>query len=662
MLQIKKLGVVIVLIALITSLFIGVITNTTSEIQTVTKYEYVTDMSQTFSYSEQPNYLQFNPTSNYTGYILSNGNAPGVAYTESNSPSNYRMAVDRDSNTNTVEMSTFTPDSSLTMPNSVVNYDDTRVRNTPAVNQTTMKRILISNPNVIPLRSVIERVTTGMPADTRTVTLTFNSGTDVNISDYPYTIDLNRTFYLNKTISRLESLEGIWWTGPTPVDYYGAAYDYRTVSFADRDQVIDHYITNSYSIVYNVAQNSANMNNNGTYRAIDIDETYVMWLGSSSDVIFHQYVSPDNTYGPTVTVDEPWTNRLWVTYDAYEQSYIKINDGVRISNTNNTLTTNWSNQNSNASLDIIFGKNNETLMDNTFTLNYEGNVGKTLNVSRTNNGNVLLTDNGSSYNLGTWDYLLFRINALDGRLLVYPVSSFTNYTQYITANSPLVIGSTTYLTIPSGVINSISWDAVGTDPNIENGGYTSFTFSISNTTIRDSNRLLMVNPSIDINNFFKTANADGWRLNFYSFGMQGSSMTVNGQTFDVSDGNITINGITKPLSNVYVSYDKLTNHVYFTFEKEKYTIDLGEWTTSLISFGGIWFFNTSYYEAHIVDQTNTNIKWTQLPPMGTVSLIFIAITLILMAIGIKKFGFGLSDYIVTLVSLAVAFCFLEAFI
>ena len=48
--------------------------------------------------------------------------------------------------------------------------------------------------------------------------------------------------------------------------------------------------------------------------------------------------------------------------------------------------------------------------------------------------------------------------------------------------------------------------------------------------------------------------------------------------------------------------------------------------------------------------------------MGTVALIFIAVTIILMAIGIKKIGFGLSDYIITLVSLAVALCFLEAFI
>ena len=60
--------------------------------------------------------------------------------------------------------------------------------------------------------------------------------------------------------------------------------------------------------------------------------------------------------------------------------------------------------------------------------------------------------------------------------------------------------------------------------------------------------------------------------------------------------------------------------------------------------------------------TSTDIQWTKIPPFGTVALFFIGITAILMAIGIKKFGFELPDYIITITALAVAFCVLEAFI
>lgn len=661
MLQIKKLGVVIVLIALVTSLFVGVITNTTSTQETVTDYSFVADMSQTFNYSEEPNYTQFNPTSNYTGYLLSNETAPGVAYTESGSPSNYRMATDQSTNTNTLAMSTVTPDSTLVRAQSVAENNNIRTWLDPANPNTSGgwmdDVIFMQNPNVITLQSLIDNAVSSAPPETRRVILSFQSGETVT----SFNIDRNRVVYnnLNRTM-----MNQLWEaSGDYRDEIYGANYDWWTRT-NDYIQQAGQNTNDNYPISYDIQQEAAYIYVNGTYYNINVNDTYILWKSSTGNVIHRNYNHPAGSSGTwtTETFNEDWTTNVYITYDAYQQSYIKINDGVRINNTNTSLTTNWSNSNDNSSIDIIFGKNNDYAMSNTFTLNYEGGTNRELTLSRFDNASVTLTDGMDVYNLGTWDYFLVHIDALGGQLSVYPVSSFTNYTQYTTSNTPLVLGSDSYIAIPTGVIQSISWDAVDTDENIPDGGFASFTFSVGNTVIRDSYRLLMIDPSIDINSYFTTANADGWRLNFYSFAMQGSSMSVNGQTLPVENGRITVGDWTLPLNNVYISYDKLTNHVYFTFAKERTTVDLGEWTTSVVSFNGIWFFNTSYYEAFITEQTITDIQWTKLPPMGTVALIFIAVTIILMAIGIKKIGFGLSDYIITLVSLAVALCFLEAFI
>lgn len=658
MIQIKKLGVVIVLVSLVASLFIGVLTNTTSSNETVTDYSYVADMSQTFNYSEQPNYTQYNPTSNYTGYLLSNETAPGVSYTESGSPSNYRMATDQSTNTSTLAMNTVTPNSSLVRANSVVENNNIRTWLDPSNPNPSggymYDVVFMQNPNVITLQALIDNVVSSAPPETRRIIMSFQSGDTVTSLG----IDRNRVVYNNLARTNMTQL----WVESSDYhdEIYGSNYDWWTRS-NDYIQQAGQNVNNNYPISYDIQQHAAYIYVNGTYYNINVNDTYILWKSSTGNVIHRNYNSTTTSWTQE-TYDEEWTTNVYITYDAYQQSYIKINDGVRINNTNSALTTNWSNSNDNSSIDIVFGKNNDYLMSNTFTLNYEGGTTKTLTLARVNDGSVTLTDGGTSHSLGTWDQFLVRINALDGQLSVYPVTSFTNYTQYTIADTPLTINSQSYISIPAGVIQSISWGAVDTDVNVPGDNLTSFTFSVGNTTIRDSYRLLMVNPSIDINNYFTTANADGWRLNFYSFALQGTSMTVNGQTFTVENGRITVGDWTLPLNNVYISYDKLTGHVYFTFAKEKTTVDLGEWTTSVVAFDGIWFFNTSYYEAYITEQTNTTIQWMKIPPMGTVALIFIAITIILMAIGIKKFGFELSDYIVTIVSLVIALCMLEAFI
>lgn len=653
----NKLGVVIVLIALIASLFIGVITNTTTSTTTVTDYSYVADMSQTFNYSNEPAYIEYDPTSNYTGYALSNGLSAGVAYTEASSPSNYKMTTDRSTNTTSLDLNTVTPNPTYTVLSSACVYNafEEVFINPPSPLPFTDTYLWAKDPNVVTLRQLISTFTASAPAGTNTITMRFMDG--VNETESGYGLDINRVVYVN-TDNFLYTALGPWrYIDPQDRSPMVDNATYQTGSYEYIQNDAQPTVLNtSYPIVYDIQRDSAYINKNGAYQSINVESIYVIWASSNVYKSERITTTMEGHGDPVFTeIDADWTTNVYCTYDSYQQSYIKINDGVRINNTNTALTTIWSNDNDNGLIDIVFGKNNDLGMSNTFTLDYEGDNDAQLTISRYDNGNVTISYNGNDYNLGTWNYFLLRFNAMEGTLAAYPVTSFTNYTQFTPSNNPLNFGSSQYVTIPTGVIQSITWDAVSEV-------ISSFTFSVSDTVIRDTFQLLMINPSIDIGNYFAEADAEGWRLNFYSFGTVGTSMTINGVTYPISDGRITINNKSYKLTNIYVSYDILTDHISITFVNDRITLDLGERTTSVISMQGSWFFNTGYYDADIVQRTDTKIQWSRLPPMGTVSLIFIGITLLLMAVAIKKFGFTMTDYIVTITSVAVAFCLMEVFI
>ena len=634
---IKKLGVVICLIALIGSLFLGVLTNTSTSTSVTTEYDYVADMSQTFQYSTLPDYTEYNPISNYTGYLRSDGRSPGVSFTTATGASNYRMANEITSTTVSKTMDELvTNDTTITPPNGTTAGIMLYVDHPSATKYTV---VYVDQPNVVKLSDLISAVQSGAPAGTTNFTI------DLSSSD-----TYAQYGGLGKNIVILRDRN--FWTNANMTDYPGSTnrYDKATEWELWQNRSDPTILT----VSYDVFTSATTINQYGYTSSVNLDDYYVYWLNSASTYKLEERATTSYPIGWHSDTIPGATASAEITYDTITYSFMKINDGVKVNNTDNTMTTDWSNDYKNGIIDVVFGRNNET-MSNTFTLDYtSSNDDPTFTVSRTTDGPVTINDGTNTYTIGTWDYFMLHIDALNGQLSVYPVTSFTNYTQFNTSSSPVTFGSLTYLTIPTGTIDGIKYDYV-------TASVPSFTLSVADTTIQATSKLLMVNPSIDINDYFTNADTDGWRLNFYSFATIGTSMTVNGQTFPVSDGKITVGGRTLKLTNIYVSYDKLDNHIYFTWANDRVTVDLGEWTTSTISMTGTWFFNTGYYTSETTTTTSTDILWTQIPPFGTVAIFFIALTLILMAIGIKKFGFETEDYIITITALAVAFCVLEAF-
>lgn len=80
--QSGKLGALIIVITLLTTVLAGYCTNVTAEEIEVIDYEYVTDVSGLFDYTETPQYINYNPSTNVTGYA---GGGSTSAYSDSGS-------------------------------------------------------------------------------------------------------------------------------------------------------------------------------------------------------------------------------------------------------------------------------------------------------------------------------------------------------------------------------------------------------------------------------------------------------------------------------------------------------------------------------------------------------------------------------------------------
>lgn len=83
------LGVVIVALALTGALFGGYLAGAHAETHDVTKYNYLADISGLFEYDQSPQYISFDPSSNYTGYYSDN------TYSTSLTPPGYYFDQDK---------------------------------------------------------------------------------------------------------------------------------------------------------------------------------------------------------------------------------------------------------------------------------------------------------------------------------------------------------------------------------------------------------------------------------------------------------------------------------------------------------------------------------------------------------------------------------------
>ena len=156
------LGVVIVALALTGAFFVSYLSGIETTEQEVTKYDYLADVSGLFDYDKSPQYIEFDPSTNYTGYYST---ASGEYFPEDevgyeplkNGTNNYRLNIEPELiDSNDVDLSSM---QSLVDPFDELSHTFTLTYSSS--NNHTFNGGSISHIKTVTLKSVIAEMTLG---------------------------------------------------------------------------------------------------------------------------------------------------------------------------------------------------------------------------------------------------------------------------------------------------------------------------------------------------------------------------------------------------------------------------------------------------------------------------------------------------------------------
>lgn len=222
-------------------------------------------------------------------------------------------------------------------------------------------------------------------------------------------------------------------------------------------------------------------------------------------------------------------------------------------------------------------------------------------VNGTTRFTVTVGDTVSTYNLGMWRAFETTIDLGSGTLTVKPIvkSSWLSFMDYETLDHPVTLAM---FEGSNGPFTSVIFYRIG--------GADSYTQSVVSTKVLlDTYGIVLYDASLDVSLYWPEMTDK--RLNFYSFSIYGTSVTINGMTYpvDPNTATITIGDTVKTFTNVYLTYPAVTmeestqTHVVLTFVDDGTVIDLGPLTTYRIEFGGMWYFQTGLWEGHPATRT-----------------------------------------------------------
>lgn len=343
----------------------------------------------------------------------------------------------------------------------------------------------------------------------------------------------------------------------------------------------------------------------------DGSDPYVNYYYQSTDIVDRLvydhgtligYKKVGSTYVQlwTTTPDNVWVAWKYATLDSNGVDYAIVNNLAPVNTTASITEVNgdsvgvtWSNGYRNDEITISIQRYNTNW--NYLTIQAgASSVGITSNPS----GYITIrTDNGDTVqdiSLGIWKNIQLTIRAVDGSLVITPLTSLS-----FTAPSPTNGASQTIDGwYDGGPIESLRFSTGGQ----------SLRWQITSTSVfLDTFNSVMNNPTIDINDYFP--DLEDYRLNFYSFAIYGDGMTINNVPMTVNRNNgtvtwtSTVDGAqrtnTRPLQNIYVTKSPVdgVDHTFLTFVNQNATYDLGATVTDTVTFSGLWFFTTGLYDA-----------------------------------------------------------------
>lgn len=552
------LGVTIAVIALLGGVLLGSLLNVSSHDQSTTKYEYVSDISGLFDVSNEPQYIDFNPVTNYTGYTnaTTDINDPsGVLFDHSTISNNYRMI--------------------------------TKLGTTEAGPSGTVNRYsTYPTPTIEGLNTYY--------ADISGYYSAYNNYTYAYEFKYTTLYDMLRTHF--GPLSQYSKIElNINWDSSSMYNRawisYGTMYSGGEYRF-NYPQTSGGVMCSKYVVdMSDLTVMGYNSENRPWYSIPhSIYEFYICYGQGTT----RTYVSGSSSYG---TCDLSLNYTSVVTY-APTYAYMVPSSGVTTSTAstqtiwdNDTATTNYDNR----VIDILIGPT----FNNGAWVPFANSVmvGITLNDStdpltvyfiRSTGANfvsVSTTGPSEGAEIGDFKAFMYRLEKTDTgvNIAVYGVTSFTDYLNVQVGAVPLFTTSKTgdYSTdslLFASVTGGASW-------------------SIYNTKVfMDTYGAVLVDPSINLANYWPDMSS--YRYAFQSFALYGDSVTINGVTYPVTNERITINDRQYKLNNFYLSFSE-QGDTSITFKDVNKTVDLGPTVDKTVSFSGNWGFTTGLYEGQI---------------------------------------------------------------
>lgn len=581
------LGACIVAVAILGGLLLGSVANVTTHTENTTAYEYKTDITGLFNVSQEPQFLNFNPASNYTGYsntVADVYNPSGIEYTHTNIANNYRILTEQP---HAETGPSGTVDNSTVLPQYTFTYEGQ-----PA---DVHVNVFIDSGERVHTTGIVSAQLKGFKCATM----------------YDWVVSVFGDLSQYQTISLTIPAQSI--TAPSTRGGFGWAIwwlsnDYwlnSEVPAGGRTFTIDPVnLTFSYTV---------NTVNGPSVQSYSLYSTYLFYGdavqyedGTAGGSTFH------DSYNTSLTMPYTSTVTRLGSYD-----YMLPANGTEISPTatgtvwdNDQGTTNYDNYSVNLLIGPRFDNGAFTLGNSgrglAITLNKVGGGTEVINVVHCSGGslgaNLWLTNiNGNVYGLGHFPAVMLAIEKSPynsgNKINFYPVTAFNDYLNVSVAPDPILSLAGSDYDLDNITFNRYEHYSLPGADNIA--------WSVYNTVVfMETYNSVFHDPTINLADYWP--DMDSYRFSLTGVALYGDSVTINGVNYPVTDQTITINDRAYTLKNCYISFSK-EGTASITFNDTNRTVDLGPTVSKVLSFYGNWGFSMGLYEG--VTSTKEVYDW-----------------------------------------------------
>lgn len=526
-------GLIVAIVALFGAGLAGLALSAETVTEDVTIYNPVTDLGGLFAYSNEPEYIEYNPAANWTGFTEDrNGTVTGgITFTPSRLPNSYpiKQASVADSTTITLDKTKLIQSNPpgytgseafgvYTMPYDQISDGVISVIFAPSI--TTIENLIDSEllQNYQGYNEYRFNLTDGGP-----VLISMDSWRRIEQSygTSIYTDYIPATHVIIDTVARIAS-----------------AYD-------------DNRLIGTYGI------DTAAL----AYGGLDVEDPYIYATTLDVTVDYANIPTPmymDTAAGVTVPGQAWWSNG-------------EANSRIDI------LTR------GNGTMDIRMNLSDDVgeppTVNSWLWIRYEStNTGKNISWGKSyNSAEWIDIQDGTMSLAAAWSSYLISVDLNAGKIDVVPVY-FTTFRNYTPSDAG---GVTVDIPASESTARVINFEDASNKFDLN--------FGIVGTAVwMDSYGVIMSNPFINVSNYF---DYPIYKVGFSGFTVTGDYVKVNSQQFNVEDGNIVIDGRTVRLKDLTVEVGETT-----VIRAGDVSADLGATTSQNIQFYGNWYFTAQLYE------------------------------------------------------------------